>query len=221
MDTITNPINTTFKNVKQIAGGQHHTLVLKDDGICYVIGRRDYGRLGLGQLSDDVIELQPVNALVGKKIRSISCGEAQSFALTDDGKLYSWGMGSNHQLGTGSEADALEPVLIVSKQTQDKRIILASSGGQHSIFLVEDEIQPAELPSKPTLTKKAAAAAAAKEKEAKEAVEKEQNENTNSNGDSNEIITSPKSDQVSNAAEDNLIINEEVKTSNKRGRKKK
>lgn len=143
MSTIINPINTKFENIKQIAGGQHHTLVLKEDGTVYVIGRKDYGRLGLGTVSEDLTTLQQITALKGKNIVSVASGEAQSFALTDDGKLYSWGMGSNHQLGTGSEDDALEPVLIVSKQTEGKRIIRAASGGQHSIFLVEDENQPA------------------------------------------------------------------------------
>ncbi|XP_075162193.1 regulator of chromosome condensation 1 [Haematobia irritans] len=143
LPTIINPINTKIADVKQIAGGQHHTLVLKNDGSVFVIGRKDYGRLGLGTVSDDVTELKPIAALKGKKVVSVSCGEAQSFALTDDGKLYSWGMGSNHQLATGSDEDSLEPVLIISKQTEGKRIIRASSGGQHSIFLVEDENQPA------------------------------------------------------------------------------
>lgn len=143
LDTIINPIVTKIDNIKQIAGGQHHTLVLKEDGSVYVIGRKDYGRLGLGNVPDDLTELKPVTTLKGKRIVSVSCGEAQSFALSEDGKLYSWGMGSNHQLGTGNDEDSLEPELIVSKQTEGKRIIRASSGGQHSIFLVQDEKQPA------------------------------------------------------------------------------
>lgn len=154
METIINPINTKFENIKQIAGGQHHTLVLMEDGSVNVIGRKDYGRLGLGNVKEDVTTLQPINALKAKKITSISCGEAVSFALTEDGKIYAWGMGSNNQLGTGSEDDALEPVLIVSKQTEGKRIIRAASGGQHSIFLVEDENQPAAVVEEIKETKK-------------------------------------------------------------------
>ncbi|XP_013116420.2 regulator of chromosome condensation [Stomoxys calcitrans] len=170
LPTIINPINTKIENVKQIAGGQHHTLILKEDGSVLVIGRKDYGRLGLGTVADDVTQLKPITALKGKKVVSVSCGEAQSFALTDDGKLYSWGMGSNHQLGTGSEDDVLEPALIVSKQTEGKRIIRASSGGQHSIFLVEDENQPAsEVSVKEKSTAKKATTTASKTKGADKA----------------------------------------------------
>lgn len=127
----------SFKNVEKIAGGQHHTLVLKKDKKVYAVGRKDYGRLGLGALKEDVTELKCVDKL--KNIVDVSAGEAQSFAIDSDGKVYAWGMGSSLQLGTGSEDDALEPVLIDSKQTQGKEIIGASGGGQHSIFLVKND----------------------------------------------------------------------------------
>ncbi|XP_065359480.1 regulator of chromosome condensation [Calliphora vicina] len=239
MSTIIKPINTKFENVKQIAGGQHHTLVLKEDGSVYVIGRKDYGRLGLGSVPEDITDLQPVASLKGKNIISVSCGEAQSFALTEDGKLYSWGMGSNHQLGTGSEDDALEPVLIVSKQTEGKRIIRAASGGQHSIFLVEDETQPAfeevkeketEKPEKPaTKDKKKSAKEAstknivvetAKEEDIAEEPEAEETKVT-TNGDK-----TSEDDAKSNVTDDDKK-EEDSKTSAavpppaKRGRKKK
>lgn len=127
----------SFKNVEKISGGQHHTLVLTKDKKVYAIGRHDYGRLGLGQLKEDVTELKSIDKL--KNIVDISAGEAQSFAIDSNGKVYAWGMGSSLQLGTGLEDDAIEPVLIDSKQTQGKEIIGASGGGQHSIFLVKND----------------------------------------------------------------------------------
>lgn len=133
------PTLTKFENVKSISGGQHHTLVLTEDNKCFAIGRKEYGRLGLGNIANDVEKLTLIKSLEDKNVINISCGEAQSFAVTSDGKLYAWGMGSNLQLGTGNEDDEMEPVHIVSKQTQDKKVLSASSGGQHSLFLVEKE----------------------------------------------------------------------------------
>lgn len=127
----------SFKNVEKIAGGQHHTLILTKDQKVYTIGRHDYGRLGLGKLTEDVTELRCVEKL--KNIVDISAGEAQSFAIDVNGKVYAWGMGSSLQLGTGLEDDAIEPVLIDSKQTQGKEILTACGGGQHSIFLVKND----------------------------------------------------------------------------------
>ncbi|TMW52541.1 hypothetical protein DOY81_002366 [Sarcophaga bullata] len=233
MATVINPIVTKFENIKQIAGGQHHTLVLNEDGSVYVIGRKDYGRLGLGSVAEDVTELQPITALRGKRIVSVTCGEAQSFALTDEGKLYAWGMGSNHQLGTGSEEDAMEPVLIVSKQTEGKRVIRAASGGQHSIFLVEDESQPAfEETNKKEKEKPAAKGKKklAKEVATKNLVETEKGEvetleateetSTTANGEkSSEDITSNTTEDANK--DDDLITGTTAAPPAKRGRKKK
>uniref|UniRef100_A0A2M3Z220 Putative alpha-tubulin suppressor n=1 Tax=Anopheles braziliensis TaxID=58242 RepID=A0A2M3Z220_9DIPT len=137
------PEVTSFIEAKQIAGGQHHTLVLKDDGKVYAIGRKEYGRLGLGNVSEDAKVLTLVEKLAERKVVSISCGESASFAVTSTGEVYAWGMGSNQQLGTGSEDDEVSPVLIASKQVQGKVVLKVSSGGQHSIFLVQ------ETPTKP------------------------------------------------------------------------
>ncbi|XP_017473434.1 PREDICTED: regulator of chromosome condensation [Rhagoletis zephyria] len=229
--TIIKPIDTKFQNIKQIAGGQHHTLLLKNDGTCYSIGRSDYGRLGLGSVSSDIKELQFIKSLADKFVVYVSCGEAQSFALTDDGKLYSWGMGSNYQLGTASDDDALEPVQIISKQTEGKRIIRVSSGGQHSIFLVESEEQPPK-PSKTELgksvsqLKKAALAVAVQDKEIKapkakdeEKLSTDTEDSTKANGDASpEEIQAADTKELEKQTSEN---NETGKGPAKRGRKKK
>lgn len=132
------PKLSKFTNVKTIAGGIHHTLVLTNDGECYAIGRKEYGRLGLGDVAEDIEELQQVPSLKNKKIVEIACGEISSFAITQDGKIYSWGMGTSLQLGTGNEDDELIPALLTGKQVKDKNVIKVASGGQHTVFIVED-----------------------------------------------------------------------------------
>lgn len=133
------PEQTSFTDVKAIAGGQHHTLVLKNDNKVHVIGRKEYGRLGLGDVSEDAKTVTPVATLADKNVVEICCGESTSFAVTNKGEVFAWGMGSNQQLGTGSEDDEVTPVQINSKQVQGKRILKVSSGGQHSLFLVEEK----------------------------------------------------------------------------------
>ena len=131
------PILTKFSDVHSLSGGLHHTMSLSTEGQVFVIGRRDYGRLGLGEeLKDDVTELTEVKALK-KKVSFIGCGDSTSFAITADGEVFSWGMGSNNQLGHGNDSDCYEPKQIVSAQTKDKKMLQVDSGGQHSVFLVE------------------------------------------------------------------------------------
>lgn len=117
-------------------GGQHHTLLLTNDDRCQVIGRRDYGRLGIGQVADDVKTLTEVTALTGKRIVQVACGESCSFARSADGLVYAWGIGSNQQLGVGSEEDAYEPVLLTGVQVKGKDVLNVNGGGQHTLLLV-------------------------------------------------------------------------------------
>lgn len=163
VDRVLLPIKTNLKDVLRIAGGQHHTIVLDNKLRCFVVGRAEYGRLGLGDIKEGVSKLAEIPKITGK-VNYVNCGECCSYAITNDGKLYTWGMGSNNQLGVGDGDDELEPTLVQSKATLDKRILLADGGGQHSIFLVEadeQEDQKENVPKK----KVAAAASSAKKTE--------------------------------------------------------
>lgn len=62
--------------------------MLTNDNKCHAIGRKEYGRLGLGALTEDVEVLTLVEKLADKVIKEISCGESCSFAVTEDGKFF-------------------------------------------------------------------------------------------------------------------------------------
>lgn len=81
-------LSKTFsgKNWTQISSGQHHTIALDDEGRVFVIGRKEYGRLGLGSVESDAIEITPVPAFEGVKCMDVAAGSAQSFAVSESGK---------------------------------------------------------------------------------------------------------------------------------------
>ena len=54
-------------------------------GITYVLGRKEYGRLGLGNDCEDANEPTVIPALQDKKVINISCGSCASFAVTEEG----------------------------------------------------------------------------------------------------------------------------------------
>lgn len=91
-DTVFTPQLTTFENVKMLTGGQHHTLILTNDDKCYAIGRKDYGRLGLGDIDTDVEFIEKLTPITtfddGVHVQQLECGECCSFAITVDGKAY-------------------------------------------------------------------------------------------------------------------------------------
>lgn len=135
-DPVFFPTLTKLKNIKKIEGGQHHTLILNNDNKVYVIGRKDYGRLGVGEIPDNLEVLTPVKSLDKQKIVDISCGDQCSFALSDKGDVYAWGFGSNYQLGLGKDDDVDTPQIVAGAQVKDKRLLKVTSGGQHTLFIV-------------------------------------------------------------------------------------
>ncbi|KAI9144320.1 regulator of chromosome condensation 1/beta-lactamase-inhibitor protein II [Paraphysoderma sedebokerense] len=66
-------------------------------GEVFVIGQGDCGQLGLGT---DVLEAEKprkIQSLIG--VVDIACGGLHSLALTEDGKVYSWGCNDHRALG--------------------------------------------------------------------------------------------------------------------------
>ena len=130
-------ISKTFsgKVWKHISSGEHHTIALDDAGQVFVMGRKEYGRLGLGSNCLDAEELTLVPTLSSTKCIDVGAGSRESFAVTESGELYSWGMGTNGNLGTGDVKDVDEPVLVKGKQLEGKTVVRVSGGGQHTLAL--------------------------------------------------------------------------------------
>ncbi|XP_063167952.1 regulator of chromosome condensation [Candoia aspera] len=134
-------ILTAFKNSTRswvgFSAGQHHTVCLDSEGTVYSLGRADYGMLGLGK---GVGEKNSPTAIPGlPKSSSVACGERVGCAVTEDGRAFGWGMGSNLQLATGDEEDVWSPVQMSGQQLENRRVLSVTAGGQHTVLLVKDQ----------------------------------------------------------------------------------
>ena len=114
------------------SGGEHHS-VMCAGGRVFTMGRKEYGRLGLGK--DAAEPNQPAEVRPLKNVSSVACGGSCSFAVTNAGKAYSWGFGTNLQTGTGEE-DTWTPTEMTGKHLEGKRVLSSSSGGQHTAMLI-------------------------------------------------------------------------------------
>jgi alpha-tubulin suppressor-like RCC1 family protein len=115
-------------------GGESHTVSLKTDGTAVASGINNEGQLGKGSISSQ--ETFPVPVLVELPdvpltgITQVAAGGFHSLALTN-GTLYSFGRGTEGQLGTGSTAN--QPTAM--EVTGVSGVTAIDAGRHHSIVL--------------------------------------------------------------------------------------
>ena len=109
------------KKIIKISSGTIHNLALTENGKVFSWGAAMGGQLGhdekfLIKNSNSkknyyISKPSIISTLNDKKIviSKISCGEAHSIGMTNTGSVYSWGFGSNGQLGLGFCEDYFEP----------------------------------------------------------------------------------------------------------------
>lgn len=76
------------------------------------------------------------------KATFVATGTDNSFALTGDGKVYSWGFSANYQTGQGTTDDIEVPTLIDNTAIRDLKITWAGAGGQYSVLAASSDKQP-------------------------------------------------------------------------------
>ena len=128
------------KTIVQIAAGANHNMVLTSDGTVYAWGWNYHGQLGNNTKtnSNTIVAVQTIGTpLAGKKIVKIAAGQGHSLALTDDGRVYTWGRNDTGQLGNNATTDAMLPVAVTVTGTpmNNKTIIEIASGARHSLAI--------------------------------------------------------------------------------------
>ncbi|KAL7674937.1 hypothetical protein ACOME3_001209 [Neoechinorhynchus agilis] len=124
----------------EISGADHHTLSVSSQGFVYASGSTEYGRLGLNNfIGGDLAFPRVVPALVGYKIKHVSSGIATSYAVTQCGRLFTWGMGDTFSTGHGE--DVYKPKKLLFGKYRKLRFVKkpfcldVKAGGQHALIL--------------------------------------------------------------------------------------
>jgi len=127
-------------SVARVSCGGAHSLVLSTDGRVLACGKNENGRLGLPNEKNQLTFCElPVFSAPSQgggmgKVVMVACGGAHSLFLTDEGKVYASGRGSQGRLGSGSEKQALEPILVsMPFHPTGAHPAFVSAGGQHSL----------------------------------------------------------------------------------------
>uniref|UniRef100_A0A0G4FMC9 RCC1-like domain-containing protein n=1 Tax=Chromera velia CCMP2878 TaxID=1169474 RepID=A0A0G4FMC9_9ALVE len=139
-------------HVFTVACGTHHSVAVERKkkgnhfgGRVFAWGLGNRGRLGFsyrdqadGEEPEDKQWYSKGPKLVKFKrteahlyIARVTCGSDHTLALSEDGRLFSWGVGAFGALGTGKTEDVHYPVQV--HIGEDERVFHASAGAKHSI----------------------------------------------------------------------------------------
>jgi len=118
-------------DVKQIATGPHHTLMLKNNGELFVFGSNCKSQLGLGH--NITFTYEPMLLMTDLEIKLICCGDCHSMVLKNNGELLVFGFNSKGRLGFGDCIN--EHVRIPTLLMKDSKIKSICCGAGHSMIL--------------------------------------------------------------------------------------
>lgn len=130
--------------VVEIVGGEHHTVFLTSTGQVFACGRCNAGQLGLAD-DDAAFKDYPDQDFIPVPTRitfpdpddpviHISAGSHNNSAVTRGGALYSWGQGTQGELGV-QEEEVRTPRVIVRREGGAWFAAAVACGGQHTLGL--------------------------------------------------------------------------------------
>uniref|UniRef100_A0A7S3G0F1 RCC1-like domain-containing protein n=1 Tax=Palpitomonas bilix TaxID=652834 RepID=A0A7S3G0F1_9EUKA len=130
------------KAITQVAfpGEQNnpHSLAVTTGGDVYAWGAGGSGQLGQGSSRDSDYP-QRVEDLSGIYICRVACGSdlagGHSLALSEDGRVFSWGYNANGQLGVGNRTEQYRPVSV--ETLRGSRVVDVAAGWRHSAALTD------------------------------------------------------------------------------------
>ena len=110
-----------------IAGGEMHTMAIKNDGTLWSWGDDQRGRLGNGA---EGAQSSPFKIM--DNVISVSSGDYFAAAIKKDGTLWTWGHNGWGQLGDGTKADKNSPIKVMDN------VASVSVGNGHILALKKD-----------------------------------------------------------------------------------
>mmetsp|Transcript_10926 Transcript_10926/g.38382 ORF Transcript_10926/g.38382 Transcript_10926/m.38382 type:complete len:1143 (-) Transcript_10926:44-3472(-) len=140
--------------IVQIACGDAHTVALSREGVLFSWGGGGCGQLGHSETSkmpkdEDgcPYQLTPrvVEHLRPHVVSTIACGKAHTIAVSDRGRMFTWGAGACGQLGhpdtssfpSDEDGYPFQPVPREVEQLTEHRVIATACGDVHTLALTD------------------------------------------------------------------------------------
>ena len=129
------------KQISLLCLGGFHSAALSDQGDVYAWGEGRYGATGVDLSRDMDKEVRKPMRVLGlggarNNVLVLAAGVKHMLAVTEDGKMYSWGDGSMGRLGHGDQTTVSEPRLLSTLKSQ--RMKACAAGEEHSLAAAAD-----------------------------------------------------------------------------------
>jgi alpha-tubulin suppressor-like RCC1 family protein len=124
------------KHITDICCGYAYSLVLTHCGQVYAWGQNSFGQIANPSNDSQSIPIK-LNHFNNHKVIQISCGDFHSMALTESGRVFSWGWNKFGQLGLNNNNERVNKPSIVSLSNQIA-INKISCGRGHSLLLSQN-----------------------------------------------------------------------------------
>lgn len=101
----------------KISLGEKHAIALDDNGKLFSWGKNTQGQLGIGDVTNETEFIgQPtlISSVSNTLFVDVSASAEVSFAITDQGKMYSWGDNDLGTLGVGDNTDKDKPTNVIN-----------------------------------------------------------------------------------------------------------
>lgn len=121
--------------IVKIACGWTHCLVQSASEKIFSWGRGDYGQLGRSCDQSHDSNPQPIEDL--QCVNSLRCGSEHNLAITDDGKLFTWGWNEHGMCATGDENNVVRPTQV--KAVSNLLSVDGGAGAGHCFILCQDK----------------------------------------------------------------------------------
>ncbi|KAF2828373.1 RCC1/BLIP-II [Ophiobolus disseminans] len=133
-----------------IASGTNHILALTKDGHVYAWGNGQQNQLGRRLTERNLTEgLVPskvgfrdlTHKRVSHKMVSIASGDYHSFAIADDGQVWSWGVNNFCETGYPANAGADDALVLTPRivsSLEGKNVAVIAGGSHHNVAITKD-----------------------------------------------------------------------------------
>ena len=134
---------TLSKGVTAIACGDSHSLAIQNGGV-YAWGNNSYGQVGDGTTTNQHTpeQIDPTDL---HNIIAIAAANVDSYALSSDGSLWTWGYNGFGELGLGNTTNFQTPKHLLPPSGYVFTSISANNDGFHALATLTAIPEPASL----------------------------------------------------------------------------